>query len=334
MGKIKYDAIIHGNNISAAIAAIALMQKGQKVLLAGKNTNFKWPDHAVASLNHNSLKFLKSLQIIPQEKHFYNCIDVKLRHSQLKFNAYDAYANTLGCIVPLQSISDALTPLLNNIDQTDNDNINDWQNEANYLITSKPLLSESKRAKPLSHQIATASIYRECDGKTAWQWFDDGEIIGQLPTAKPQHFALIHSSPKSYEAEALLKRLQTLCPNVRQISNLSSYKPVRIGHYTPYVQNNVISIHQACYEIHPMSGFSLNMALSDIKALSKTFPDNLMQYTSDRQGKNSRTISMIQSLYQLYCDPGFESSIIDWSVNLINQSDWLKQFFIDQAENV
>ena len=172
------------------------------------------------------------------------------------------------------------------------------------------------------------------ESTTARQYFDNNEIFGILPTEKKNTFALIHCSAKKYDTSSLLKRLQKISAEVDSIDAFQDYQPIHSFHYDNYHHGRLIGCHNACHMVHPMAGFGLNMGLSDIRSLGYHSLNNLPDYASDRFTKNSQTIAILQSLYQLYCDPGFRASIVDFSVSQINQTRLLKSFFMTQAQSV
>lgn len=226
------------------------------------------------------------------------------------------------------------------------DGANSWVREqCNIQLDSKPY-----QQKALVTTVYTEKSHQE----TAWQIFNEQDILAFLPLADPHYCSIVWSA-----ASAKIDRLQQLPSDqfnmqlketfqerlgeLKRLDSSLSFSLVRRSARN-YIKHRIALLGDAIHTIHPLAGQGLNLGLQDAVFLAaviqKTFLknrdigafDTLRRYERSRKTANRLLLDTMDILKYLFSTSSPAIALArDQGLRIINRQQFIKNFFIQQA---
>lgn len=204
------------------------------------------------------------------------------------------------------------------------------------------------------HALVTIVKTEKPHQKTAWQHFLPSGPLAFLPLDDPHYCSIVWSSTAKQITE--LKALEVNDFN-QQLASAFNNKlgkcdvqatpvsfPLQRQHLTHYVATHVAFVGDAAHRIHPLAGQGANLGFMDAKCLAHTIGQALnkqhnfstlsilRRYQRERKYYNQKMSLMMDFIKHTFGEqPAAISTLRNMSMDKIEQTSWLKQWFAKQA---
>lgn len=196
--------------------------------------------------------------------------------------------------------------------------------------------------------VATITVEKSHQ-HTAWQRFLSTGPLGLLPLPDPHKLSIVWSCDNecaeeylALESQAFMDSLSALIsPQLGGVTAVSErlHFPLQMQHAKRYTEKRVVLVGDAIHTIHPLAGQGLNLGLTDVMVLVNSLtgvdvsPRVLRRYERQRKSDNWKMIALMEAFKQLFSQQNSAlQSIRQFGLNQCNDSQWIKQFFIRQAQ--
>ncbi len=232
---------------------------------------------------------------------------------------------------------------------------------AQSFVRSQMGVSLTRREYPQLGVIATFQIQKP-HGETAYQWFDQGEILALLPLPGNQ-VSMVWSVSKEHgrsllalsgpELAAMVQakvgerfgRLDCLPPSVKDGSPVACGFPLARYSVDHLIAPHIALIGDAAHGLHPLAGQGLNLGLGDVSTMldvvaqsqGQTFRslgdfNVLRRYERARREDLHKLLWATEGIYRLFSVPGvLAQGVRIAGMTWLNRLSFLKRQLITQA---
>lgn len=377
----EHEILIVGGGLVGTAAAVALKKQGRGVALleirppqTDETALHQGWDARIFAISPSNQILLQSLDAWPSEKRIQPVKKMDVRGDnggQIEFYAADIAAERLTaiaenrwllaalwqqiCALDIPVYTDAAIALENGISSAKVKLANGETISTKLVIGADGAQSWVRaqagiqvRELAYGHHGVVANFATEKDhGKTAFQWFKNGEVLAYLPlpdrkisivwsTSQPE---ALTSMPSEKFAETVEKQGESVLGKLSQISPAFAFDLIMRCPESMFA-SRILLIGDAAHTIHPLAGQGVNLGFSDVAELVKLSHKvaDLGAYQSLKRFAQSR-LEPVRTM-QYGCDGLFRlfsqnPPALPWlrntSLNLINQSRWLKNRLIKHA---
>ncbi len=376
---MKKEIIIVGAGIIGMSLALVFSSKNKKVTILERNLKKSLCVNRIYSISTKSKTLLKEINIWENLKEL-NKID-KMNLYYRNFNLEKSLClhsdkREIGFISQSNDLMKALLKKVNsddNIELIDNSNItNIYDSEdkifhleidnsklieshyifscegANSLIKKKldsEFIKKNYKAKAyvfnLSHEISNKNI--------AYQIFLESGPIAFLPIGEKE-FSMVVSvnnnkiNKNIFEGDNITNFINKITNKkfgkIKLSSDLISFDLYGFNSES-YRHGNIIFVGDSAHSVHPLAGMGLNLGMSDIMEISKSFEKNIFSfgnlkffdnYVRKQKIINSHALGQLEVIEKLYSlDNSLVEKLINFGMSSIDNSELLKDNIIRYA---
>lgn len=192
----------------------------------------------------------------------------------------------------------------------------------------------------------------ECEinhNNVAYQWFSNNGILAFLPfvgnivstVLSTKNFESINAFSDN-EYISLINEISNNQLGKIKIINKRKMFPLKMHLVNKFYANNIILIGDSAHSIHPLAGQGVNLGLQDAFCLSKIISKRKkyqlqdtsisIEYNALRKIQVRKMQLICHNLNRLFSiDSNIFSNIIRYGFKIVNSSNHIKSFFINQA---
>lgn len=381
-----HDCVIVGGGAVGAATALGLARAGRRVALVERNArpvfSPETPVTRVTTLNAASMNLLEDLGarpgIMSRRAHAFHGMEVWDAHSaaRIRFDADDLGVPALGWTVELLALETSLWEALEaaGVDLFPGTGWRavDWRSDRVDLhldgggLLSGRLLAAADGGESRLRQQAGIGVRRNpyrMSGvvatvrtrfpheDTAWQRFNDEEIVAFLPLADGRS-SIVWSMPDYAAGEVLALDDAEFSERLDQsfggrLGGITAVEPrfvfPLVGRQAnDYVHGRLVLLGDAAHTIHPLAGQGLNLGFGDVRALLDVLPEgagsdpadprSLRAYTRARRVENEIMLRSMEGLRWLFGSRGAVAMRARAAgVQQVDRTPWVKRFLALRA---
>jgi 2-octaprenylphenol hydroxylase len=375
-----HDCVIVGGGAVGAATALGLARAGRRVALVERNARpvftRETPVTRVTTLNAASMNLLQDLGarpgIMSRRAHAFHGMEVWDAHSaaRIRFDADDLGVPALGWTVELLALETSLWEALEaagvDLFPVTGWRAVDWRSDRVDLhldgggrLSGRLLLAADGGESRLRQQAGIGvrrNLYRMSGvvatvrtrfphEDTAWQRFNDEEIVAFLPLADGRS-SIVWSMPDYAAGEVLALDDAEFSERLDQsfggrLGGITAVEPrfvfPLVGRQAnDYVRGRLVLLGDAAHTIHPLAGQGLNLGFGDVRALLDVVPDgagsdpadprSLRAYTRARRLENEIMLRSMEGLRWLFGSRGSVAMRARAAgVQQVDRTPWIKR---------
>ena len=293
---------IIGDGLTSLITALSLSENNLQISLIGDFK--KKEDSRVTAISPSNFDFLKKITGKKVKNYFWNCKNIKLYHEEgtkyLKFMDIENDGKNLMYIVKNSDLKKHLFSLINKnrkiqiikkkVERIDIKNTSIYLKKRainfDFILfcagrnsnISKKVFPERAIVDNSEEKAFTCVVKHNLNITNPEQYFFKEGAFAILPFEKKK-FSVVWSIRKNYldiNIPLLIKKkLKEILKTEKEIKILKIYSfPISLKIKTNFYKNNLLSLGEGSYNIHPLAGQGFNLILRDIKELKKTISNH------------------------------------------------------------
>lgn len=386
MSRALHDCVVVGGGAVGAATALGLARAGRRVALVERNARPAFTEETpvtrVTTLNAASMNLLDDLgvrsAIMTRRAHAFYGMEVWDAHSaaRIRFDADELGVPALGWTVELSALEASLWEAMEaegvELFPGTGWRAVDWRSDRVDLylndercLSGRLILAADGGESRLRHQ-AGIGVRRNPYGMngvvatvrtrfphedTAWQRFNDEEIVAFLPLSDGRS-SIVWSMPDYAAGEVLALGDAEFSERLDQafggrLGGIMAADPrfvfPLVGRQAnDYVRGRLVLLGDAAHTIHPLAGQGLNLGFGDVRALLDALPQGagsdpasaraLRTYTRARRVENEIMLRSMEGLRWLF---GSKAPVAMHAraagVQQVDRTAWMKHFFALRA---